>query len=129
MLTGFLILLICQLLGEFLVIGLGLPVPGPVAGMLILLSGLMLYGEVPKALRLPAEGLIRYLALLFIPAGVGLMLHLHILRAEWLVVAASLVGSTVLTLVVTALTLKFTSRSSSAVSSAITAPNEPSTDE
>lgn len=110
MLTGFLILLTCQLLGEFIVVGLGLPVPGPVAGMLILLVGLMIYGEVPMALRLPAEGLIRYLALLFIPAGVGLMLHLQILRHEWLVVAASLVGSTAITLVVTALVLKLLTR-------------------
>jgi len=67
MLLGFLILLTCQLAGELLVLLFGLPIPGPVAGMLLLFTGLMFYGEVPDSLRLPAEGLIRHLALLFVP--------------------------------------------------------------
>lgn len=36
------------------------------------------------------------MALLFVPAGVGVMLHLHRIGDEWLPLATSLVGSTVL---------------------------------
>lgn len=103
MLLGFLILLSCQLAGEWLMLVLGLPIPGPVAGMLILFAGLLWYGEVPAALRFPAEGLIRYLTLLFVPAGVGLVQHFELLGNEWLVVALTLVSSTFLTMLATAM--------------------------
>ena len=102
MVQGMLLLLLCQLAGEWLMVWLGLPIPGPVAGMLILLVGLMIYGKVPEFLRLPAEGLIRYLSLLFIPAGVGLMVFAQLLAEHWLLVLLSLVISTMLTLVLTA---------------------------
>lgn len=102
MVQGMLILLLCQLAGEWLMVWLGVPIPGPVAGMLLLLVGLMIYGKVPDFLRLPAEGLIRHLSLLFIPAGVGLMLFAELLAQHWLLVLLSLVLSTFLTLLLTA---------------------------
>ena len=102
MLLGFLILLTCQLAGELLVLLFGLPIPGPVAGMLLLFTGLVFYGEVPDSLRLPAEGLIRHLALLFVPAGVGLIQHLELVQQEWLVILMTLISSTLITLLFTA---------------------------
>ena len=102
MVQGFLILLLCQLAGEWLMVWLGIPIPGPVAGMLILLIGLMIYGKVPDFLRVPAEGLIRHLSLLFIPAGVGLMVFAQLLAQYWLLVVLSLLVSTLLTLILTA---------------------------
>ena len=102
MVQGFLILLLCQLAGEWLMVWLGIPIPGPVAGMLILLIGLMIYGKVPNFLRVPAEGLIRHLSLLFIPAGVGLMVFAQLLAQYWLLVVLSLLVSTLLTLILTA---------------------------
>lgn len=55
MLSGVLILLGCQLAGELIVVALGLPVPGPVVGMLLLVAGLLLWRrQVPEAL--PAGG-------------------------------------------------------------------------
>lgn len=101
MIQGMLILLFCQLLGEWLMAFIGAPIPGPVAGMLILWLGLLVYGKVPDALRLPAEGLLRHLSLLFIPAGVGLMVFAELLAEQWLVVLSSLIGSTLITLVLT----------------------------
>ncbi len=106
MLWGFLILLGCQLAGELLMLLLGLPIPGPVAGMLILFLGLLWYGEVPASLRLPAEGLIRYLALLFVPAGVGLVQHLGLIASEWLVIVLTLISSTFVAMLVTALVFR-----------------------
>lgn len=103
MLLGLFILLACQLAGEAIIVTLGLPIPGPVVGMLILFVGLVVYGDVPKSLRLPAEGLIRYLALLFVPAGVGLIQHLDLVRQEWLVILLTLISSTFIALLVTGL--------------------------
>ncbi|MBR9829864.1 MAG: CidA/LrgA family protein [Oceanospirillales bacterium] len=106
MLAGLLLLLGCQLLGEWIVLALALPVPGPVMGMVLLLVGLVVHGKVPGWLRVPAEGLLRHLALLFVPAGVGLMVHAELIAAEWLVILVALVLSTVVTILVTALVLK-----------------------
>lgn len=110
MLIGLLLLLLCQLLGEWLVLALGLPVPGPVMGMVLMLAGLIIKRDVPELIRQPAEGLLRHLALLFVPAGVGLMVHAELIAAEWLIILVALVVSTVVTIGVTALVLKRLSR-------------------
>jgi len=110
MLIGLLTLLLCQLFGEWIVLALGLPVPGPVVGMVLLLVGLIFKREVPDLIRQPAEGLLRHLALLFVPAGVGLMVHAELIAAEWLAIMAALLISTVVTILVTALVLKWLTR-------------------
>lgn len=110
MLIGLLTLLLCQLLGEWIVLALGLPVPGPVVGMVLLLVGLSVKRHVPDMIRAPAEGLLRHLALLFVPAGVGLMVHAELIAAEWLIIMTGLVVSTMVTILVTALVLKLLTR-------------------
>jgi holin-like protein len=100
-LYGLTALLVFQLIGEFLSRVLGLPLPGPVIGMALLFAGLTALGRVPEGLRSAAEGLLRYLALLFVPAGVGLMVHYQRLQADAVAIAAALVVSTALALAVT----------------------------
>ncbi|MDW5375615.1 CidA/LrgA family protein [Halomonas sp. HP20-15] len=102
LIVGMSVLLGCQFIGELLVRALAAPVPGPVLGMVVLLVGLMINGRVPSALRMAGEGLLRYLTLLFVPAGVGLMTHFGLIREELGVLAVTLVASTALTLAVTA---------------------------
>ena len=70
---GMTVLLVFQLLGEVGVRSLDIPVPGPVAGMLLLLLALIVRRGVPLALDRSASGLLSHLSLLFVPAGVGLM--------------------------------------------------------
>jgi holin-like protein len=41
MIEAFALLLLCQLAGEILSLGLGLPMPGPVIGLLLLFAGLI----------------------------------------------------------------------------------------
>jgi len=101
MLHGFAMLLVFQLVGEFLSRVLYLPIPGPVIGMLLLFATLVAMGGVPKGLRLAGEGLLAYLALLFVPAGVGLMAHMHLIGQDWLAILIGLLVSTVLTLAAT----------------------------
>lgn len=102
MINAILALLAFQLTGEVLVRALGVPVPGPVVGMLLLFVALRLRGGVPDGLQRVAEGLLGNLALLFVPAGVGVMLHLDLLRTSWWQLLLTVVLSTLITLLVTA---------------------------
>ncbi|MEM7497883.1 MAG: CidA/LrgA family protein [Pseudomonadota bacterium] len=95
----------CQLAGETLVRLFALPLPGPVAGMAILFAGLLIFG-LPEGFRRTGEVLISNLSLLFVPAGVGVMLHGRLISADWLPIAVALVGSTLLTIAVTALVMR-----------------------
>lgn len=106
MLAGLTWLLIFQCLGEALVRVLGLPVPGPVAGMLLLFVTLRLRDTVPANLDTAVTGLLQHLSLLFVPAGVGVMLHFGRVADEWLAIAVALVVSTVLALAATALVMR-----------------------
>lgn len=106
MLAGLTWLLVFQCLGEALVRLLGAPVPGPVAGMVLLFVGLRLRTEIPPALNTAATGLLQHLSLLFVPAGVGVMLHFGRVADEWRAIAAAIVGSTVLAIGVTAVVMR-----------------------
>mgnify|MGYP001339385868 CR=1 FL=1 len=97
----FTILLACQLVGEVVVRMLGLPLPGPVLGMVILFCGLVVRGQVPGELSAVADGLLQNLSLLFVPAGVGVMLHARLLADNWLALSVALLASAAITIVVT----------------------------
>lgn len=105
MLEALTIILACQLFGELIVVGTGMPLPGPVVGMALLFVGLLLRGETPEALGRVAGSLLDNLSLLFVPAGVGVMTHLSLLESEWLPITASLLVSTLLTIAVTGLVM------------------------
>jgi holin-like protein len=109
MLPALTLLLLCQLAGEALARLFHLPLPGPVIGMALLFTGLLIRGSVPDALDRTGSFLLSHLSLLFVPAGVGVMVHLKLIRAEWLPIAASLVVSTVITIAVTALVMRWLS--------------------
>lgn len=106
MINTFATLLIFQTIGEGLSYALSLPVPGPVIGMVLLFLYLMLNDDAIERLAPTSLGLLRHLSLLFVPAGVGIMVHFHRVATEWLPIAAALLASTVVSIVVTALVVK-----------------------
>ena len=95
-------LLVFQLIGEGLAFALSLPIPGPVIGMLLLLVYLIYNSAAVQALAPTSLGLLRHLSLLFVPAGVGIMVHAQRLAAEWLPISVALVTSCVVSIMVTA---------------------------
>ncbi|MBF0249853.1 MAG: CidA/LrgA family protein [Alphaproteobacteria bacterium] len=99
------VLLVFQLLGEAVSRGFGLPLPGPVVGMALLFLGLMVRGGLPDGLRDTAGGILKHLALLFVPAGVGVVMHVHLLEREWPAIATALVASTAATILATGLAM------------------------
>jgi len=105
MLNYLTLILVCQLAGELTTQALGAAVPGPVVGMVLLFLFLFMRGSVPDDLSAVGDTLLRYLSLMFVPAGVGVMLHFKLLGNDWLPIALALVASTVLTIAVTALTM------------------------
>lgn len=110
MLSALTQLLIFQLAGEVVARGLALPIPGPVLGMLFLFIALMLRQGPDKELQTTSQNLLQHLSLLFVPAGTGIMVHLHRVADEWLPLLLSLLISTAATLVVTALAMKLCQR-------------------
>ena len=96
------LLLACQLAGETVSRATNIPVPGPVIGLVLVFAGLLWLKRVPEPLERTSRGLLDNLSLLFVPAGVGVVQHLDILRAQWLPIAAAILGSTLLTMWVTA---------------------------
>lgn len=106
MLYAFAALLFFQLLGELLVRWLGVDLPGPLAGALLLLLALIAYGRIPAALEQTSAVMLQNLMLLFIPTVVAIMLHGEYLAAQWLPFVGTSVLATIVTLVVTALTFR-----------------------
>lgn len=105
MVHAFALLLVFQLVGEAAVQALGLPLPGPLLGLLMLFAGLLLRGGLPEGLNVAAQALLRHLMLLFIPAVTGVMMYFDRIAREWLPFFASCLTGAALTMVVTAVTL------------------------
>ena len=102
MLIGLLALLVCQLAGELLVRLTRVELPGPVVGMVIFLIVLRIAKPSASAPLTRAPSLLlKHLQLLFIPAGVGLIVYLDRLRDNALPLAVGLWGSWLLGLAVT----------------------------
>lgn len=98
-------LLLFQLAGELIVRLTGLPLPGPVLGMVLLFIALVARGTAPQTFSDTSRGLLDHLALLFVPAGVGIITHLSRVVDEWGAIAITLVASTALAISATAFTL------------------------
>ena len=101
--TGLIWLLGCQAVGEVAVRVTGIPVPGPVVGMVVLFVALQLRRPHHLAgVFVVSDALLHHLQLLFVPAGVGVVVHLALLRDEAWPVLLGLVGSWLVGLVVVA---------------------------
>lgn len=120
MLRALTTLLVFQFLGESISFGLHVPIPGPVFGMVLLFFYLLLRKSEVDALKPTASELLRHLSLLFVPAGVGIMLYADRVREEWFPIVVSILVSTALTLAVTAGTAYWVHR----LRGARAAPNE-----
>ena len=94
--------LLAQLAGEAVVHVTSLPLPGPVVGMALVFALLAARTRLPTALEETADGILRHLSLLFVPAGVGVVQQLDRLGAEGGRIFLVVLISTIVTLAVTA---------------------------
>jgi holin-like protein len=94
MLLHLLMLFGFQLAGELVVAGLGLAFPGPLCGMLLLLSWLLLTkGPSPRLVE-TAGTCLNHLGLLFVPAGTAILALDAAVGSDGPAIAAALVIST-----------------------------------
>lgn len=105
-LTALLILLAFQLAGSWLVHALHVQVPGSVAGMLLLVAAIEVGVLRPSLVTPAADLLVRHLALLYVPAGVAVMLYTGLLRQTWVAVVAGGLASLVAVLIVVGVTVQ-----------------------
>jgi holin-like protein len=110
MLEYLLLLFTCQFLGELARALTGAPLSGSVIGMALLFFGLVVLRTVPAGLQQVSGGILQHLSLLFVPAAVGVTLHLSVIREEWLAISAALIGSTVVTVMVTGAVMRLLCR-------------------
>lgn len=100
-LVGFALLCACQGVGEGLVAHLGLPLPGPVVGMVLLLALLAALGTVPEGIGRAAALLLDHLPLFFVPVAVGALAQPQLWQGTGprlaLAVAASTLGAVAVT--------------------------------
>lgn len=106
MLNGLMLLLACQLAGEAVTRGLNLGIPGPVLGMALLAAILLRRPALHDTAGPVANALLANLSLLFVPAAVGVVQVLPLLRQEGGAIAAAVLTSTLASLIVTALTFR-----------------------
>jgi holin-like protein len=94
-------LFLCQLAGEVITRAAGVTFPGPVLGMGLFFLVLLARGRTGPSVDGVADGLLRNLSLLFVPAAVGVVQQLDLIAANWLAIGLALVVSTLLTLIAT----------------------------
>lgn len=96
-------ILLCSFLGEILKHLLGLPIPGSVLGMLVLF--LALQTKILKVEDVKEVGafLLGNLTILFVPAGVGIMVNFTAIQDVWYILV-------VVSLVITAVVMGLTGR-------------------
>lgn len=109
MLYAIFFIFLLQLVGEFLQKYFVLAIPGPVIGLLLMLVALLLqrgsrdsdtdFGQ--KVIN-TSNHLLQYLSLLFVPIGVGVVMHLQLLESQLVKVLGVIIIGTLLTIVVTA---------------------------
>lgn len=110
MLRTYLVLLGCQGAGEIIRQVSGVPLSGPIIGMMVLLAVLIVRGGVSDEFRRSGQVTLGYLSLFFVPPGVGIMQHLPLLRAHWFPMVLALIVSTALAMASGALVMRSVER-------------------
>jgi holin-like protein len=114
MLKGIFIIFLFQLIGESVQKYFELTVPGPVIGLILLLTSFILLknsknifvNKAKNEIISTATYISGYLSLLFVPIGVGVVLHLSYLEKNYIEVLGVVFFSTILTIGFTALVME-----------------------
>ncbi|MDK2748541.1 MAG: CidA/LrgA family protein [Brevundimonas sp.] len=107
MLAAIALLMTCQLMGEVIQRVTGLPLPGSVIGLVLLLGWLALVPRERPTLKAVTAWLTAHLSIMFVPAAVGLIDEGEPLSRYGIGILAATAVSTLLTMVVTALVFRW----------------------
>lgn len=95
---GFLIILLFLSIGKLMSSYLPFSFPGSIIGLILLFSALNLRLVKVEWIMMSGSLLLKYMALLFVPIGVGLINHLDLIFDNWLVITFSFIFTTLLML-------------------------------
>lgn len=111
MLIAIFTILVLQLIGEAVQKYFNLSIPGPVIGLILMLLTLMMTNSKKLNMLAPlrtniintSETLLGYLSLLFVPIGVGVVMHLQLLEMQLLRILVVILIGTMSTMIFTSL--------------------------
>lgn len=107
LLRELLIILVIYFIGEFISKLFNLPVPGNIIGMILLLILLCTKLVKLEMIETVSKFLLDHLAFFFIPAGVGLLTSLDVIKNNWEKLLFLCLVTTVIVIAVTSLTIEF----------------------
>lgn len=110
MLGAIALLLICQLAGEAIHRVVGVPLPGPVIGMVLLIVWLGCVRRERPGLEAVSGWLAAHLSIMFVPSAVGLIDQGAILKEYGIGLLVAVTLSTFLTMIVTVLVFRWALR-------------------
>lgn len=107
MIRAFLLLIVFELIGNGLHQRLSIPLPGPLMGMFLLTCLLLWKPNVASTgVTRVSRAFTSKMALFFVPAGTGVMMEMHRIRAEWVPISAAFAISTIASLLITAFVMQ-----------------------
>lgn len=110
-------------MGELIVWLTGVPVPSSIIGMLLLAVSLRTGVVKEQWVDKMADFLVKNLGFFFVPAGVGVMRCLGLIRDQWLPIVTATVVSTFIIIAVTGWVHQLARRSTSSITSKSKAKN------
>ena len=115
MLRSLFIIFFYQLLGEAIQKFFEINIPGPVIGLILLLLTFIFFSKkftqskkIIKEISAISHKIINYLSLLFVPIGVGVVMHINYLGDNLFTIFSIIIIGTLATLVFTAIVMEKT---------------------
>jgi len=113
MLKSLFIIFFYQLLGEAIQKIFEINIPGPVIGLILLLLSFIIFSKklthskkIIKEISVTSNQIINYLSLLFVPIGVGVVMHINYLGDNLFKIFIIIIIATLATLVFTAFVME-----------------------
>ena len=113
MLRSLFIIFCYQLLGEAIQKIFEINIPGPVIGLILLLFSFIIFSKkltqskrIIKEISVTSNHIINYLSLLFVPIGVGVVMHINYLGDNLFKIFSIIIIGTLTTLVFTAFVME-----------------------
>lgn len=105
--TGYLKVFLYLSAGEIFVRLSGFPMPGPMVGLSFMLLDFAINRKADPEVSQIFDGVSKHLAILFVPAGAGVIAHGGILSSGLIAITIAIVAGTLVTMLVTALCFRW----------------------
>jgi holin-like protein len=104
---GYLKVFLYLSLGDIVVRLTGFPMPGPMVGLALMLIDFGVNRRADPEVGQIFDGVSKHLAILFVPAGAGVVAHGRILSSGLLAITIAIVAGTLVTMLVTAMCFRW----------------------